>query len=118
MTAYRKPHARVAHQSFRGIHEVDGVPSTHTPLPAAPDRKLPAGFRGSAPHPFTANKPIPAAPAVTVMVTIVLIAFLTSALTILEGHPNRSTIALACGGLLAAWTLLLALPALIRRYRR
>ncbi len=118
MTAYYRPQARVARQRFRGIHEVDGVPSTHTPLTAAPDRKSPPGFRGSAPHPFTANKPVPAAAAVTVMVTIVLSAFLTALLTILDGNPNRSPITLACFCLLAAWTLLLALPALIRRYRR
>ena len=78
MIAYDRPQARVARQRFRGIHEVDGVPSTHTPLPAAPDRKLSRGFRGSASHPFAANKPIPAAPAVTVMVTIVVSAFLTA----------------------------------------
>ena len=114
MTAH-KPPTRIAGTNPRFIDEVDGVPSTHTPPPAEPDRKLHHGLPGTGPHTFTA-KQLPATAAVTAMCAVVLTATVTALLAITAGDPNQArTVALCLGGL-AAWITALALPALFRRH--
>ena len=112
MTAH-KPPTRIAGTNPRFIDKVDGVPSTHTPPPAEPDRKLSGGLPGTGPHTFTA-KQLSATTAVTAMCAVVLTATVTALLTITAGQPNQArTVALCLAGV-AAWITALALPALFR----
>ena len=90
------------------IPEGDGVPSTHTPLSAVPDRKVTAGVPGSAPHPFAA-KPLRSnwllALAITV-VTCVLAAVPTWLIT----EDLRAVVVMVAA--LVVWCGLLAGPAI------
>jgi hypothetical protein len=55
--SYLVTRARVAGTRLLVIHEVDGVPSTHTELVAALTRKVPATTQRKAPHSFAASLP-------------------------------------------------------------
>ncbi len=112
MTAH-KPPTRIADTNPRFIDEVDGVPSTHTPPPAGPDRKSHQGLPGTGPHTFTA-KQLPATPAVTAMCAVVLTATVTALLAITAGDPNQARTVALCLAWLTAWITALALPALFR----
>ena len=48
---------RVAESPLEVIPEGDGVPTTHTPLSAAPDRKVTSALPDNVPHPFAAKPP-------------------------------------------------------------
>ena len=113
MTAH-KPHARVAHPRFRGIHEVDGVPTTHKQHGSVHAWTVTDRPGNAPPLPFAAKPPIPATAAVTLMLTTVLSAFLVALLVILDGHPNRPLIVVLCFAGLTVFMAVLALPALVR----
>ena len=112
MTAH-KPQARVAHSRFRGIHEVDGVPTTHEQHGWVHAWTVTDRPGNAPPFPFAAKPPIPATAAVTVMCTTVLSAFLVALLVILDGHPNRPLIVVLCCAGLAVFMAVLVLPALV-----
>lgn len=108
---------RVARPRSGVIPEGDGVPVTHTPPTAVPDRKVAPGLSGSAPHTFAASLTIPATVAVAFMVLSVLTLSIIAVLGIYEGHPDRWQIVALFLTALTSWCAALVVPVVIRRFR-
>ena len=113
-----KPHDRVAHRHSRRIDEVDGVPTTHTQHGWHHAWTVTDGPNAAAPRPFVAKKSVPAKVAVPVMCALVLTAMTVALITALDGHPDTTPVILASFAAVAAWTLVLMLPAFTRAAAR
>ena len=113
-----KPDARVAYRTLRRIDGVDGVPTTHTQRGWVHAWTVTDGIDAAAPRPFAAKKGVPAWVAVPAMCALVLTVMAWSLVVVLDGHDDAAAIVLGVFGLLAVWTVLLILPALVRAARR
>ena len=116
MTRHLPSHgARVAPTHSVVMPEGYGLPSTHTPHTAGPDRMVTTDIGSGAPLPFAAPSPIGAIPALVAMATVILTATVVALLVVLDGHPQRLHLMALVLGALAAWCALLAAPVAIRR---
>ena len=85
--------ARVAQPRLRVIPGGDGVPSTHTPLAARPDREFTDGPPGTAPLPFAASSNISAVLIVAAMSAVVTVMSVVAILRLYADHPAQNGIA-------------------------
>ena len=100
--------ARVARSRSEVIPEGDGVPSTHTPPPAAQHRKVTTGPGGRGPLPLAALSTLVAMLAVISMSAIVLTTATIAILRLYDTNPHRDAIAAGFLALIGVQCLVMA----------